>query len=82
MEGYRVNVVLIAIPRAPPLAPAKAFCQSGCGPILPLFSRVIREWLNTGPAARSLGSGLSGPIFSGPHDCVDLVNSLQVSENE
>jgi len=38
-----------------------------------LFSRVMREGLSTGPGARSPGSGLSGPIFSGPHDCVDLV---------
>lgn len=28
------------------------------------------------PGARWSGGGLSGPIFSGPHDCADLVNSL------
>jgi hypothetical protein len=26
------------------------------------------------PVAKRPGSGLSGPIFSGPHDCADLVN--------
>jgi len=40
----------------------------------------MREGLSTGPAARRPGSGLSGPIFSGPHDCADLVNRLQASE--
>ena len=37
----------------------------------------MQEGLNTGPRARRPGSGLSGPIFSGPHDCADLVNSSQ-----
>jgi hypothetical protein len=43
-----------------------------------LFSRVMREGLSTGNGARKPGSGLSGAIFSRPHDCVDLVNFLQV----
>ena len=63
-------------PSPPPLALAKAFSRSGCGRIFPLFSRVMRVGLSTGPGARRPGSGLSGPIFSGPHDCADLVNSL------
>jgi hypothetical protein len=45
-------------------------------PDFSLFSRVMREGLSTGPGARSAQSGLSGPIFSGPHDCADLVNFL------
>jgi len=44
-----------------------------------LFSKVMREGLSTGTGARWPGSVLSGPIFSGPHDCADLVNSLQAS---
>ena len=38
--------------------------------------------LSTGPCAGRPGSGLSGSAFSGPHDCVDLVNSLQVVEKQ
>jgi hypothetical protein len=67
--------VFVTLP--PPLALAKAFSPSGSGRIFPLFSRVMREGLSTGPRARRPGSGLSGPIFSGPDDCVDLVNFLQ-----
>ena len=63
-------------PSPPPLALAKAFSRSGCGRIFPLFSRVMREGLSTGPSARRPESGLSGPIFSGPDDCADLVQSL------
>ena len=37
--------------------------------------------LSTGPGARRPGSGLSRSIFSGPHDCADLVNSLQAAGN-
>ena len=33
--------------------------------------------LSTAPAAKRSESGLPGPIFSGPHDCADLVHSLQ-----
>ena len=66
----------------PPLALAKAFSRSGCGRIFPLFSRVMRVGLSTGMGVRRPGSGLSRPIFSGPHDCADLVNSLQDSENK
>ena len=64
-------------PSPPPLAPAKAFSRSGCGRIFLLFSRVMRDGLSTGPCAGGHGSGLSGPILSGPHDCADLVNSFQ-----
>jgi hypothetical protein len=39
----------------------------------------MRLWLSTGPAVKRAGTGLSGPIFSGPHDCAILVNSLQAS---
>src|SRR6056297_2082291 len=66
----------IPVPSAPPLALAKAFSRSGCGRIFPLYSRVMRVGPSTDPVARRPGSGLSGPIFSGPHDCRDLVNSL------
>jgi len=41
-----------------------------------LFSRVMRQGLSTGPSARPPGSGLSGPIFFGPHNCADLVFRL------
>jgi hypothetical protein len=63
----------------PPLALAKAFSRSGCGRIFPLSSRVMRVGLSTGLVARRRGSRLSGPVFSVPHDCADLVNSLQSS---
>ena len=63
-----------AVASPPPLALAKAFSRSGCGRIFWLFSRVMLEWLTTDPGTRRLGSGLSGSIFSGPHDCADLVN--------
>jgi hypothetical protein len=33
--------------------------------------------LSTEPGAKRPGSGLSGPLFSGPHDWAGLVNSLQ-----
>jgi hypothetical protein len=45
-----------------------------------LYLRVMREGLSTAPCARRPGSGLSGPIFSGPDDCADLVNSFQPYE--
>ncbi len=67
---------LIQVASPPPLALAKAFSPSGCGRIFPLFSRVMRERLSTGPGARRPGSGLSGAVFSGAHDCANLVNSL------
>ena len=65
----------VRIPPPPPLALAKAFSRSGCGRIFPLFSRVMRVGLSTGPGARRPGSGLSGPIFSGPDDCADSVQT-------
>ena len=65
---------------APPLALAKAFSRSGCGRIFPLFSGVMREGLSTGPRAKRPGSGLSGPIFSGPVAFAGLVNFHQVVE--
>ena len=42
----------------------------------------MREGLFTAHVAKSPESGLSGPIFSGPDDCADLVQSLQVSDTE
>ena len=62
------------------LPPRKRSPDPGCGRIFPLFSRVMRERLSTGSGAGWLGSGLSGPIFSGPDDCASLVNSSQVIE--
>jgi|GEM_PF-6305921 len=70
----------IFVTLAPPLAPAKAFSRSGCGRIFPLFSGVMRDGLSTGGGASWPGSVLSGPIFSGPHDCANLVFSFQVLE--
>lgn len=67
-------------PFPPPLAPEKLFSPFGCGRIFSLFARVMREGLNTGPGARRDDSVLSGPIFSEPHDCGILVNSLQGTE--
>ena len=64
-----VTLQWVRIPPPPPLTPAKAFSRSGCGRIFPLFSGVMRVGLSTGPGAGRPGSGLSGPIFSGPHDC-------------
>jgi hypothetical protein len=55
---------------------AKAFSRPGCGRIFPLFSRVMRVGLRTGGSPRRAESGLSGPIFSGPHDCAVLVRIL------
>ena len=46
-----------------------------------MFSRVMRVELSTGPGAKSPESGLSRPIFSGPDDCADLVNSWEASQN-
>ena len=77
--GDREGSVPVAFP--PPLALAKAFSRSGCVRIFALFSRVMRQRLSTDLRARRPGSGLSGPIFSGPHDCADLVNSLQRAGN-
>ena len=76
MHGERLR----RVPSPPPLAVVKAFSRSGCGRIFPLFSRVMREGLNTGMGARSAESVLLEPVFSGPHDCADLVNSLQASD--
>ena len=59
---------------------SESVLRSRCGRIFPLFSRVMRVWLSTDVLARWPESGLSGPIFSGPDDCADLVNSLQASE--
>ena len=60
----------------PPLAPAKAFYPFGCGRNFLLFSRVMRVGLSTASGAKRPGRDLSGSIFSGPHDCADLVNCL------
>jgi hypothetical protein len=64
--SVRESVPWVRIPPHPPLALAKAFSRSGCGRIFPLFSRVMRVRLLTGPRAVRPRSGLSGPIFSGP----------------
>lgn len=40
----------------------------------------MREGLSTELGTRRTESGLSGPIFSGPHDCAWLVNFHQVVE--
>ncbi len=69
-----------AVPCPPPLARAKAFSRSGCGRIFPLFSRVMWEGLSTAAGARRPERGLSGAIFSGPVDCLDLVFFLQYTE--
>jgi hypothetical protein len=71
-----VRIPTVRILSPPPLAPAKAFSRSGYGRIFPLFSRVMRDGLFTGPGAKSAQSVLCGLIFSGPHDCADLVNFL------
>ena len=47
-------------------------------PDFSMFSRVMRAGLFTGMGAKRPGSVLSRPIFSGPDDCVVLVNSVQV----
>lgn len=52
----------VRIPPLPPLALAKAFSRSGCGRIFPLFSRVMRVGLLTGPRPEGRTSVLSGPI--------------------
>jgi hypothetical protein len=62
---------LVAFP--PPLALEKPFSRSGCGRIVPLYSKVMREGLFTGPGAKRAQSVLYWPIFSGPVDCADLV---------
>src|SRR6056297_3500486 len=69
----------VRIPLPPPLALAKRFSPSGWVRIFSLFSRVMRVGLNTGMGAGRAKTGLSGPIFSGPDDCADLVNSFQAT---
>jgi hypothetical protein len=65
----------VRIPIRPPLALAKAFSRFGRSRIFPLYSRVMRDGLSTGVGARRPGSGLSGSIFSGPHDCAASVQT-------
>ena len=77
MVAEMSSVLKVRIPTDPPLALAKAFSRSGSGRIFLLFSRVMRVGPSAAPADKWPGSGLSGPIFSGPHDCAILVNSLQ-----
>ncbi len=81
-NGIRAREYSTPVPFAPPLALAKAFSRSGCGRIFPLYSRVMRAGLSTGPGVSWRGSRLSGPVFSGPHDCADLVNFHQAVEIE
>ena len=78
----RETVSRVRIPVAPPLALEKLFSSSSRGWIFSLFSRVMREAMSTAPVAATTEIALSRPIFSGPHDCADLVNSLQVDETE
>ena len=70
----REGSTAVAFP--PPLALTKVFSRSGRGWIFPLFSGVMRARLSTGSGTRWSGSGLSGPIFSGPVAFADLVNSF------
>lgn len=81
LEGYSVDVVLCFFGFGPPLAFVKAFSRSGCGRIFSLFSRVMRPGLLTGTGTKRPGSVLSGPIFSEPVDCADLVNFSQATQN-
>jgi hypothetical protein len=74
MTVSRKGSTAVAFP--PPLALSKAFSRSGCRRIFPLFSRVMREGLSTALASGWPGSGLSGPVFSGPHDCHIPVSSI------
>ena len=67
----------VRIPPLPPLALAKPFSRSGCGRIFPLFSRVMRVGLLTGPRPERRTRVLSGPIFSKADDCADLVLSFK-----
>ena len=69
-------------PVAPPLTLEKAFSRSGSGRNFSLYSRVMRVGLSTDPDGRWPCGGLSGPVFSGPHDCANLVNSLQDTDTE
>ena len=64
----------VRIPLSPPLAPEKLFSRRGPCRILPLFSRVMREGLLTGPRPEGHTCILSRPIFSGP------VNRLRSGE--
>jgi hypothetical protein len=41
----------------------------------------MREGLFTGPGAMRVKSILYRPTFSGPVDCADLMNCMQVYEN-
>ena len=54
------------LPSSPPLARAKAFSRLGRGRIFLLFRGLCGE-LKAEPGAGWLGSGLSRPIFGGPH---------------
>lgn len=61
----------------PPLALTKAFSRVGCGRILPLLSRVMRDGLSTGPGGRWPEFGVSSAIFSGPVPFARLVRRLK-----
>ena len=76
----RASVPRVRIPPPPPIYLEEYFYRSGSGRIFLLLPRVMREGLSTGPGSRRPGSGLSGAIFSGPHDCGDLVNFAQCAE--
>ena len=78
--SVRGTVPWVRIPPLPPLALAKAFSRSSYGRIFPLFPGVVLVGLSTAPVSKMPRSCLSGPTFSGPHDCADLVKFLQVSD--
>jgi hypothetical protein len=65
----------VRIPPLPPLAPETTLSRSGCGRIFPLFSTVMLMGLSTGLRDLRSPSDLSRLLFSGPHDCADLVFS-------
>ena len=62
----RETVSRVRIPSSPPLALDKRFSRSRTGRIFPLFSRVMRVGLITGPRSERRTHILSGLIFSGP----------------
>ena len=75
----RESVPGVRIPVSPPLAAEEGFYA----PTAPEFSRCFQglSGLAIHPRPRKTAEiGLSGPFFSEPHDCGDLVNFLQDTE--
>ena len=77
----RETVSRVRIPVSPPFNPEKAFSRSGCGRIFPLFWRVMRGLLLTGLGAKRPAGCLSGPLCSGPVDCVRAVQLSKIMKN-